>query len=106
MIRSDNSATIAALNKATTRGSELMPVVREICWLCVEYDIIISGVFLAGACNILADRISRLHDLACARDACALLSVPGSRVLCKFHMSYGSYLFLQASWIGSSWTCS
>jgi hypothetical protein len=92
MVRSDNVATIAALNKGTSRGPELM-----------QFDLVISGSYLAGDCNVMADRISRLHDLHCAREARLLLSPSvGSFLMGNGHMSHEAFLFLQRRWMQSS----
>jgi hypothetical protein len=106
VIRSDNMSTVAALNNTTSRSPELMRVIREIFWLSVEADVVISGVYLPGYLNVLADKISRLHDMRSARDACSMLLPLGSSVVgCKYHMTYESFLLLQNRWTVDSWSC-
>jgi hypothetical protein len=98
-IRSDNIATVAALNKSTSRSILLMPLVREIFWLCVDFDVSLSCVYIPGKDNILADRLSRMHNFAEAMDARLLLSnFSESRVLCVNHMSLSTFLYLQGNW--------
>jgi hypothetical protein len=107
VIRSDNTVTISALNIATSRGPELMPIIRNIFWLCVKYDIIVSGLFIPGKLNVLADHISRLHNVFsanCARFSLADFDVCKT-VACKGHMSEDSYVYLQDAWMRVSRIC-
>ena len=98
-IRSDNSATIAALNKSTSRSVSLMPHIREIFWLCVYYDISVSAVFIPGKFNTVADRISRLMSYADACDARLLLAgFTNAMVSCSRNMSLTTFLLLQITW--------
>jgi hypothetical protein len=107
LIRSDNFATVSALNKSTSRGVALMPIIREIVWLCVEYNLLISSSYIEGAQNVLADRISRLHSMPEAIEARFLLTGNStSHVICKNHMSKQAFDFLQMSWISDSKRCS
>jgi hypothetical protein len=98
-IRSDNSATIAALNKSTSRSVSLMPHIREIFWLCVYYDIAVTAVFIPGKFNTVADRISRLMSYADACDARLLLAgFTNALVVCSRNMSLTTFLLLQIIW--------
>jgi hypothetical protein len=106
LIRSDNFATVSALNKSTSRGVALMPIVREIFWLGVEYNLLISSSFIKGAHNVLADRISRMHSSMEANDARFLLAGGSDSIItCKNHMSKQAFDFLQISWISDSKRC-
>jgi hypothetical protein len=67
-VLSDNSATIAAVNKGTTKSRDLLEVIERLFWISILYNFKLSAVFLAGVDNILADRISRLHDVKAACD--------------------------------------
>ena len=83
-----------------------MPVVREIFWICVEFNITVSSVFLSGKMNVLVDRLSRLHSYTEAMDARLLLAnFSLSLVQCAGHMEYSSFLFLQRAWIQTSYCC-
>jgi hypothetical protein len=73
-VRSDNSATVAALNNTTSRSAALMPHVRDIFWLCVANNIHVTCVYIPGRVNYLADRVSRLTNFNSAMDACLLLA--------------------------------
>jgi hypothetical protein len=99
LIRSDNTATVSALNKATSRGIELMPIVCEIFWLSVKHDIKITGSYIPGRDNVLADKISRLHTVFEANVARFLLSgMTDSVVCCRSNMSCASFDWLQSNW--------
>jgi hypothetical protein len=107
LIRSDNVATVSSLNKSTSRGVELMPIIREIFWICVEHDVMISSVHIPGKLNILADKISRLHDLDEACFARHLLAGGlDTPVFCKGHMTESSFLWLQSIWTRGFGSCS
>ena len=99
-------ATVAALNKSTSRSTALMPHIQEIFWLSVRYDLTISSVHIPGVVNILADRLSRLSSLSEAFDARLLLAgFSNSIVACRGHISSVSFLYLQEVWIQASMNC-
>jgi hypothetical protein len=99
LIRTDNTATMSAINKGTSRSRAMMPIVRDIFWLCIKFECIVVSTHLAGTLNVMADHLSRLHDLSSANAAHALLVERRDRwVLCKEHMSISSFLFLQGAW--------
>ena len=102
-IRSDNAVTVAVLNKSTSRSANLMPMIKEIFWLSVKHNILISSAHVPGKDNVLADRISRLHCLRASLDARLLLAAftPGI-VICRGHISKESFVWLQGSWIQDS----
>jgi hypothetical protein len=104
LIRSDNVCTVSALNKSTSRSTEIMPLVRQIFSLCVKYDIILSGAYIPGKLNVLADRISRLDDVCCVNHARLILAnfEVSKIVLCKGHMSKTACVSLQGRWTGIS----
>ena len=104
LILSDNSVMVTALNKTTSKGSEIMPLVRQIFWLCVNYDITITSVFIAGKLNILADGISRMDDFNSASYARLILANFDCFKLipCSGHMSQATFLWLQGRWIKAS----
>jgi hypothetical protein len=99
LVRSDNSATIAAINKGSSKSVELLSIVERLFWLGVKYNFRLSAKFIPGLENVLADRISRLSDLNCAFDANVLLSNGFlNQIECKSHMTYLGYLALQDQW--------
>jgi hypothetical protein len=102
-VLSDNMATVAALNKSTSRSVSLMPCIREIFWICVKFNITVSCVHIPGKFNTLADRISRLHSFSEACDARIMLAnFSSSLVSCRFHLTEDCFNFLQKAWMRTS----
>ena len=98
-IRSDNIATMSAVNKSTSRSRALMPYIRCIFWLCVKFDVMLTCVYIPGSENLLSDRISRLNSVPEAMDARLLLSgFSPQLVFCNGHMSLSTFIYLQESW--------
>jgi hypothetical protein len=98
-VRSDNSATVASLNKGTSRSGGLMALVREIFWLSVHYNFKLTAAHIPGVSNTLADRISRMDNFRNALDARLILANFSSAViLCKSHMTAESFICLQDQW--------
>jgi hypothetical protein len=105
-IRSDNMATVSALNKSTSRCSALMPHIQEIFWLCVKFDLTISCVHIAGVKNILADRLSRLNEFEMAIEARMLLAgFVDAIITCRGHISSSTFVYLQEVWTQASTNC-
>jgi hypothetical protein len=105
-IRSDNVSTVSAINKSTSRSRKLMPIVRELFWLCVRFNVTLSASHIAGKLNVLPHRISRLDDLSCAFDARLLLANYSSNIiLCSTNMSLPSFIWLQKKWTESLRNC-
>jgi hypothetical protein len=79
--------------------------VREIYWLCLQYDTTILAVYIPGRYNTLADRISQFSYLRDAFDARLLLAgFSNSVITCKNHMTQASFCYLQERWmLGSSY---
>ena len=99
MVRSDNSATVASINKGTSRSPELLSLIQEIFWLSVQYSFRVSATFIPGINNTLADRISRLDSMPHAMEARQILSnFSDNIVLCKYHMTPLSFIHLQDLW--------
>ena len=101
-MRTDNVTAMSALNKGTSRCKDLMPIVREIFWLSIKYDFVISSFFVPGVLNVLADRVSRLDDPMHAVEASELLDVNLFDGSCCNHMSNDSFNFLQGLWMSGS----
>ena len=98
-VRSDNQATVAAINKATSRSSELLAIVSDLFWMSTKFDFRLSASFIPGVENILSDRVSRMTSLKEACEASWLLSGFSGRVMeCKGHTSFVSFLYLQERW--------
>jgi hypothetical protein len=98
MVRSDNMSTVASINKTTSRSAEMLSIIKELFWLSVKYNFLLSASYIPGKLNVISDRISRLSDINCAYDACELLRVSNGLVPCKGHMSQNAFLSLQRVW--------
>lgn len=61
-IRSDNTATVAALNHYSSRSPAMCRIVREIFFLAVRYDFALACVHVPGKDNELADALSRWNE--------------------------------------------
>ncbi|CAC5365433.1 unnamed protein product [Mytilus coruscus] len=59
----DNAATVSCINKCTSKNAILMSFLRKLFWLSATYNFHIIAKHVPGKENILADHISRLHDL-------------------------------------------
>ena len=62
MVFCDNSPSVFALNKGTSKNSFFMKCIREIHWLSVRFDFRITARHIPGKDNVLCDALSRLHD--------------------------------------------
>lgn len=100
LIRTDNMTAMSVLNKSSSRSTEMMPILREIFWLSVRYDFLVSSVYLPGDLNVLADRISRLNEFESFLKVEYFLFNEGitSSLLCE-HMSSDACSFLQEQWM-------
>ncbi|CAC5418431.1 TTN [Mytilus coruscus] len=58
----DNMATVAFINKCTSRNKILMGFLREVFWLSASFNFHIKAVHVPGSSNVLADHISRLQE--------------------------------------------
>ena len=99
LVRSDNFATVAAINNTTTRSPPLLAIVKELFWLSVQYNFRLSSKHLPGKLNVFSDKLSRLHEVFSANSARVMLqgSSPDC-VLCKGKMTYSAYMSLQRWW--------
>ena len=59
MLHSDNKAVVAILNRQSSKCPHIMKLVRRLTLTCLRYNIMLKGQYIEGACNIIADRISR-----------------------------------------------
>ena len=61
-IQSDNSVTVAAINRGTSKNPFLMACLRVMFWLSATYNFHIKARHIRGISNFLADAVSRLHE--------------------------------------------
>ena len=98
-MKSDNSATVASVNKGTSRSPELLSLIQEIFWLAVRWNFKLSASFVPGKLNFLADRLSRLNQRHLAIEANLMLSnFKPCVIFCNQHMSQETFVWLQESW--------
>ena len=62
VIHGDNQAAVQMINKGTTDNAVIMEDLRALFWLSAIYNFHISGVYIEGSRNTIADAISRLHE--------------------------------------------
>jgi hypothetical protein len=92
-------AAVAAVNHSTSRSKSLMPIVKALFLLSVEFNFKLTALYIPGKLNILADHISRFHSLSSAVEAKRFLLPFVHNVLpCEFHMSLNVFLMLQVAW--------
>ena len=96
---SDNTATVSALNKGTSRGKGLLEICQRLFWCSVEHGFRLTAVHLPGKLNVASDKISRLHELSIAIEAKSLLFNDCVVVECVKHMSHETFLHLQECWM-------
>ena len=99
IIRSDNEAAVAMINKGSTRNTTVMAWLRHLFWLSAVHNFRITAIHIPGENNIVADRISRLHNVSSLLHFCQLLSMyltPDAALATPLtdHMSLTSALFL------------
>lgn len=93
-VRCDNSSTVAAINKGTSRSKIFMKYLRELFWLSEVNGFRLTAKHIKGEHNFLADLISRLHDPVCASKFLYICSPVNSYLNCYKNMSYKSFLSL------------
>jgi hypothetical protein len=62
VVLSDNSTTVTCINRGSSRSVLLMKYLRHIFWLSAVFNFRLKAVPVVGDDNVLADRISRLHE--------------------------------------------
>ena len=96
LVRSDNSATVSAINKGSVRNPAMLAIIQQMFWLSVKFEFRLSAAFLPGRLNILSDNISRLHSIDSSINLGSFL---GSDIECNGHMSQNMFMFLQNQWM-------
>ncbi|KAL9978914.1 hypothetical protein ACROYT_G016498, partial [Oculina patagonica] len=99
IIHSDNQAAVQIINKGTTANDTIMEELRALFWLSALHNFHISATYVPGACNTLADAVSRLHErgsllLFNSFLQTSLSPVPVADLNLTDHMSVHSSIFL------------
>ena len=96
VVLSDNSTTVACINRGSSRSVLLMEYLRHIFWLSAVFNFRLKAVHVMGENNVLADRISRLHEPEARQYLNILLALSPL----SWHMSYNGFLYiLDRSWV-------
>ena len=90
VVLSDNSTTVACINHGSSRSVLLMKYLRYIFWLSAMFNFRLKAVHVPGEDNVLADRISRLHE----PDARQYLNILLALSPLSWHMSYNGFLYI------------
>lgn len=90
VIYSDNTVTVAALNKGSCRNSTIMKCLRSLFWLSATFNFHLTAKFIKGIFNVAADSASRLHQLGYLE---TLLPFTDYSPL-TMHMSSKTFMFL------------
>ena len=94
----DNTAAVAMLNKGTTHNSTMMCYLRLLFWLSAVFNFRVQAFHVPGRDNVMADHISRLHDVdhfwACLDLLQTFLTYPVALVSALDHMSLRCYYYL------------
>ena len=99
-VQSDNSTTVACINKGTSRSPELLLILKKLFWMSVKFNFRLTASFIPGKLNIISDRLSRLDEAWCANEAHELLGGGDcSEIECSGAMSHTAFLNLQDRWM-------
>ena len=90
----DNSPSVQAINKGTSKNNFFMKCIREMHWLSVKFNFRITARHIPGRDNVLCDALSRLHDAKYFMLAKNLLRFFPS-ILARNIMSFKSFMCLQ-----------
>lgn len=61
VFRIDNSALVSAVNKQTSKDKQIMKLIRSLVLLTMLNNIQFRAIHIDGACNVIADAISRFQ---------------------------------------------
>jgi hypothetical protein len=99
LVRSNNTATVATVNKGTSRSSALLAIIYELFWLSMTYSFKLSAAFVPGRSNVLADCLSRMNvfdHALCAHNL--LVGECPMMIPCSGQMSSPTFACLQVYW--------
>ena len=94
-VLSDNTSTVAAINKGSSHSPQLMKIVRQLFWFSVKFDFRLTASHIKGEHNEITDMISRLHMPAMAQKFIKWMNPVHLCINCSFNMSLNSFLKLQ-----------
>ncbi len=107
VVKSDNQAAVAMINKGTTANPQVMEWLRDLFWLSAIYNFRITAAYIPGIDNVYADSLSCMHTPYCLLKLYGLLCtmylplvVLSSSLM--DHMSYNSSVFLLSRFCSST----
>ena len=62
VVNCDNQAAVAMINKGSTASPVVMAWLCDLFWMSAIHNFRLTARYVPGVANVLADRISRLHD--------------------------------------------
>ena len=62
VVYTDNTVTLYALNKGSSRCPETMAWLREMFWISARNNFRLTACYVTSRTNVVADTLSRLHD--------------------------------------------
>ena len=62
LVMSDTSTTVAGVNRGSSRSPVIMKYLRYMFWLSAVYNFRLTAMHIPGTDNVLADKLSRLHE--------------------------------------------
>jgi hypothetical protein len=109
IVHTDSTVTKAIINKGYSSNPFVNCLLRKMAWDCAKLNCNIRAVHIAGAINIMADTISRLHEHKIESLLCLLTSYHHGRppfVQWASHMSPSALCFLlfRCSSSAARWT--
>ena len=85
---SDNSTTVAGVNHGSSRSPVIMKYLRYMFWLSAVYNFRLTAMHIPGADNVLADKISRLHEPYSRHNLSMLLAAEPL----AWHMTFNAFV--------------
>jgi hypothetical protein len=61
IVHTDNTNTLFAINKGTSRCVQMMPILRRLFWLSATHNFYLTACHIRGTDNVVSDCLSRLH---------------------------------------------
>ena len=94
-VNCDNSASVCAINKGSSKSPLFMKCLREIFWWSVKYNFRLTASHIRGVHNSSADMVSRLHMPMFMTKFLNQFNPSGRVVNFVHNMSPRSFMFLQ-----------
>ena len=88
LVMSDNSTTVAGVNRGSSRSPVIMKYLRYMFWLSAVYNFRLTAMHIPGADNVLADKISRLHEPYSRHNLSMLLAAEPL----AWHMTFNAFV--------------